>query len=237
MDLMSANATRLLAVEDDPTLGAFVRDRLGAAGLSVTWCQNGGEGLELALREPFDLVLLDVLLPGMNGLEVLARLRQRSRTPVLLMSALGEEQDRIDGFRGGADDYLPKPFSLDELQVRVEAILRRVELERGVPAPTAMPVELRFDDVAQDVHYLDRPAGLTPCEYRLLGTLHRHVDDVLSKAFLYQHVLQRGYSRHDRSLDMHVSQIRRKLKGLSYLGHELRTVWGKGYMFATAVTA
>lgn len=224
----------MLAVEDDPVLGAFVRDRLGAAGLHVTWCRDGNEGLALALREPFDLVLLDVLLPGMNGLEVLTRLRQRNRTPVLLMSALGAEQDRIEGFRGGADDYLPKPFSLDELQVRVEAILRRVALERGLPPRDAAAAQLCFEEQRQDVRYRGQPAGLTPCEFRLLETLQRHAEDVLSKPFLYQHVLQRGYARHDRSLDMHVSQIRRKLKVIGYLGHELRTVWGRGYVFSAS---
>jgi two-component system response regulator PfeR len=150
------------------------------------------------------------------------------------MSALGAEADRISGFRLGADDYLPKPFSMVELRVRIEAILRRVALDRR-PTPVAMVTDvdsLRFDDEHFDVFYGQQPAGLTRTEYRLLETLSRSVDEVLSKAFLYQQVLQRGYAAHDRSLDMHISQIRRKLKAIGYTERELRTVWGKGYILS-----
>jgi two-component system response regulator PfeR len=150
------------------------------------------------------------------------------------MSALGAEEDRISGFRLGADDYLPKPFSMVELRVRIEAILRRVALDRR-PMPTAVTPSmdsLHFDDERFDVFYTGQAAGLTRTEYRLLETLDRHGDEVLSKAFLYQYVLQRGYAAHDRSLDMHISQIRRKLKAIGYTERELRTVWGKGYILS-----
>lgn len=224
---------QVLAVEDDPVLGAYVHEQLGRCGFAVTWCRNGPDALELALQSPYDAVLMDILLPGMSGLEVLARLRQRSSTPVILMSALGSEQDRIQGFRRGADDYLPKPFSVDELHVRLEAILRRVALERGhARRLPAEPNDLQFDDVASDVSFEGNTAGLTPSEFRLLETLYRSPEEVLTKAFLYQHVLQRGYSQHDRSLDMHVSQIRRKLKAVGYQQRQVRTVWGRGYMLA-----
>jgi two-component system response regulator PfeR len=229
----------ILAIEDDPVLGAFVHDSLGRCGFRVTWCQNGAEGLERAQNEPFDVVLMDILLPGMNGLDILSRLRRRHTMPIILMSALGAEADRITGFRNGADDYLPKPFSVDELRVRIEAILRRVELERRFNAPVAAaavprPDELRFDEGLCDVSFGHKPAQLTPSEYRLLETLWRNPEDVLSKPFLYQHVLQRGYSQHDRSLDMHISQIRRKLKAIGYEAHQVRTVWGKGYVLTEA---
>jgi two-component system response regulator PfeR len=155
------------------------------------------------------------------------------------MSALGAEADRIDGFRRGADDYLPKPFSLAELQVRVEAILRRVALERRFqPAlPSAGSDCLVFDEHRADVCHDGRWAGLTPSEYRLLETLQRSGEEVLTKAFLYQHVLQRGYAQHDRSLDMHVSQIRRKLKAVDYHARQLRTVWGRGYTLTAMANA
>ena len=227
----------ILAIEDDPVLGAYVHDQLGRCGFQVTWCQNGREGLALAQAGQFDVVLMDILLPGMNGLDVLQRLRERTSVPVIMMSALGAEADRISGFRRGADDYLPKPFSVDELHVRVEAILRRVALERAAGSSgTAGQVAedgLLFDEVASDVRHAGQAAGLTPSEFRLLETLDRHAEEVLSKAFLYQHVLQRGYSQHDRSLDMHVSQIRRKLKAVGYLARQVRTVWGKGYVLST----
>ncbi len=226
-------ASRILAIEDDPVLGAYLHEELQRGGFQVTWCRNGLDGLEAADRQAFDVVLLDILLPGLNGLDALARLRQRSATPVILMSALGAEADRISGFQRGADDYLPKPFSIAELQVRIEAILRRVALERRhQPQQAVAASELCFDESRCDVSLNGQHAGMTPSEYRLLDILHRNVDEVLSKPFLYQQVLQRGYSRHDRSLDMHISQIRRKLKGIDYHAWQIRTVWGKGYVLS-----
>ncbi|MCU9530751.1 response regulator transcription factor [Pseudomonas mosselii] len=225
-------ATNILAIEDDPVLGAYLHDELQRGGFQVTWCRDALEGLEAAGRQVFDLVLMDILLPGLNGLDALVSLRRCSATPVILMSALGAEADRISGFERGADDYLPKPFSFAELRVRIEAILRRVAFERRARAPREADTgQLHFDEQTTDVSFAGARAGLTPSEYRLLDTLHRSQDEVLSKPFLYQHVLQRGYSRHDRSLDMHVSQIRRKLKAIGYHERQVRTVWGKGYVF------
>ncbi|NVZ69614.1 response regulator transcription factor [Pseudomonas costantinii] len=226
----------ILTIEDDPVLGAYVHEHLGRCGFQVTWCQNGQQGLQMAREQAFDVVLMDILLPGLDGLSILTHLRQSHSIPVILMSALGAEADRISGFRLGADDYLPKPFSMIELRVRIEAILRRVALDRR-PLPTLLPARddariLRFDDELCDVFYQEQWAGLTRSEYRLLETLHRNADEVLSKAFLYQHVLQRGYAPHDRSLDMHISQIRRKLKAVGYSEREVRTVWGKGYVLS-----
>ena len=232
----AAGSPSILTIEDDPVLGAYVHEHLGRCGFQVTWCQNGQQGLQMARDQAFDVVLMDILLPGMDGLSILTHLRQNHAIPVILMSALGAEADRISGFRLGADDYLPKPFSMIELRVRIEAILRRVALDRR-PLPTPRAVRddsrtLRFDDELCDVFYQAHWAGLTRSEYRLLETLHRNADEVLSKAFLYQHVLQRGYAPHDRSLDMHVSQIRRKLKAIGYSECEVRTVWGKGYVLS-----
>ncbi|WP_438867491.1 response regulator transcription factor [Pseudomonas sp. L1(2025)] len=226
----------ILTIEDDPVLGAYVHEHLGRCGFQVTWCQNGQQGLQMARDQAFDVVLMDILLPGMDGLSILTHLRQDHAMPVILMSALGAEADRISGFRLGADDYLPKPFSMIELRVRIEAILRRVALDRR-PLPRRLPAHddargLRFDDELYDVFFQEHWAGLTRSEYRLLETLHRSADEVLSKAFLYQHVLQRGYAPHDRSLDMHISQIRRKLKAIGYSEREVRTVWGKGYVLS-----
>lgn len=226
----------ILAVEDDPVLGAFVHDQLGRCGFEVTWCRDGKLALDMARNSTYDVVLMDVLLPGMNGLDVLGHLREYSATPVILMSALGSEADRINGFRRGADDYLPKPFSVDELHVRVQAILRRVAMERRhqQPLPAALVDALIFDEQRTDVCHEGRWAGFTPSEYRLLETLHGSDEEVLTKAFLYQHVLQRGYAQHDRSLDMHVSQIRRKLKAIGYEARAVRTVWGRGYTLSAA---
>ncbi|MDH0301132.1 MULTISPECIES: response regulator transcription factor [unclassified Pseudomonas] len=231
MNPVAIHTPSILAIEDDPVLGAYLQGELQRGGFEVTWCRNGLEGLEVAGQQVFDLVLMDILLPGLNGLDALARLRRHSATPVILMSALGAEADRICGFERGADDYLPKPFSFAELRVRIEAILRRVAFERRALAPSQVESgQLHFDEQATDVSLAGAWAGLTPSEYRLLDTLHRSPDEVMSKPFLYQQVLQRGYSRHDRSLDMHVSQIRRKLKAIGYHERQIRTVWGKGYV-------
>ena len=236
MNPVAVSPSRLLTIEDDPVLGAYLHEQLGRCGFDVIWCQNGQEGLARARQEHFDVVLMDILLPGMNGLQVLTQLRQTHALPVILMSALGAEADRISGFQLGADDYLPKPFSMAELRVRIQAILRRVALDRmpGVAQPTAPEHGLWFDEQASDVRCGEQWAGLTRSEFRLLDTLQRNADEVLSKAFLYQQVLQRGYAAHDRSLDMHISQIRRKLKTIGYHQREVRTVWGKGYVLSAS---
>ncbi len=236
MNPVAVSPSRLLTIEDDPVLGAYLHEQLGRCGFDVIWCQNGLEGLARARQEHFDVVLMDILLPGMNGLQVLTQLRQTHALPVILMSALGAEADRISGFQLGADDYLPKPFSMAELRVRIQAILRRVALDRmpGVAQPTAPEHGLWFDEQASDVRCGEQWAGLTRSEFRLLDTLQRNADEVLSKAFLYQQVLQRGYAAHDRSLDMHISQIRRKLKTIGYHQREVRTVWGKGYVLSAS---
>lgn len=221
---------RILAVEDDPLLASHLCSHLQRSGFAVTLSHDGEAGLRLAQQDPFDLVLMDIMLPGLDGLSALQQLRQRKRVPVILMSALGAEQDRIAGFSQGADDYLPKPFSLGELSVRIEAILRRVAYERQAPNP---PVGgLSFDDGRADVCFNGRWAGLTPSEYRVLELLAGSPDEALSKAFLYQQALHRAYSAHDRALDMHVSHLRRKLQALGDTGLRLETVWGKGYLLA-----
>lgn len=232
MSAVPANTFRLLAIEDDHVLGAHLHSHLARQGFDVTLCDDGRAGLELALRESFDLVLLDILLPGINGLDILARLREDGGLPVILLSALGAEQDRITGFSGGADDYLPKPFSMAELSVRIGAVLRRVELERNKPGPRAAGIAgLALDENRQDAHCNGRWLGLTGTEYRLLEQLLSQPGEAFDKPFLYQQVLNRGFGQHDRSLDMHVSHLRRKLERVGYARGELRTVWGQGYMF------
>lgn len=224
-----ASARRILAIEDDPVLAAHLKGSLESRGYQVTLAQEGTAGLALASDCQFDLILLDILLPELNGLQVLTRLRSQRRTPVLMMSALGDEAHRIQGFDCGADDFLPKPFSIEELQVRIAAILRRVAYEREQPLPQA-DGDLLFDDDRCDLRHANRWIGLTPTEYRLLRLLHGSAGEVLSKPFLYQQVLHRGYSQHDRSLDMHVSNLRRKLAREEIARLRLDAAWGKGYL-------
>lgn len=226
---MQLSSGQILAIEDDPILGIHLKTSLESRGFQVTLADEGTTGLTLAQQADYDLILLDVLLPGIGGMELLTRLRDKRRTPVLMMSALGDETHRIQGFGCGADDYLPKPFSIDELQVRIAAILRRVAYERAAPdVPSEGP--LRFDDEHCDLVNDGAWVGFTATEYRLLKLLYSSAEEVLSKPFLYQQVLHRGYSQHDRSLDMHISNIRRKLARSNILELRVEAVWGKGYL-------
>lgn len=225
----------VLLIEDDPQLREHLSAHFLRRGFALSASGHGGAGLEMACAHSFDLVLLDVMLPGMSGLEVLANLRRAQGVPVMLMSALGAEQDRISGFTQGADDYLPKPFSLAELDARVDALLRRVRLDRqSPPSETSAPVSLQRDTAAQDVSYKGCAAGLTQSEYRLLVTLLEHPDEPLSKAFLYQHVLHRGYTRLDRGLDVHVCNLRRKLTAINFRELTIQAVRNQGYVLVRA---
>lgn len=231
MSTIPHTAARILAVEDDPVLASLLFQYLRGQGFSVTLKRTGEEALQQASEQAFDLLLLDILLPGCSGLEVLATIRQTSCMPVIFMSALGDEQHRIAGFSQGADDYLPKPFSMAELKVRMEAVLRRVALERNIPSANDwLDPQLICDSRREDVRIGGEWAGLTSTEFRLLSMLCQSAEDVQSKAFLYQHVLHRPMERHDRVLDMHISHTRRKLAAIGYSAGRIETVWGKGYV-------
>ena len=219
----------LLLVEDDSRLRLDLERHFCQRGFAVTTCVNGEQGLVAVHQNDFDLVLLDILLPGMDGLSLLDSLRSERATPVMLMSALGAEQDRISGFTRGADDYLPKPFSLAELDARIDALLRRVALERVRTAPRPDGV-LAFDDELQDVAHLGEYAGLTASEYRLLATLHAHAGEPQSKSFLYHSVFHRAYTRLDRGLDVHVCNLRRKLAAIGVPRLQIQAVRGQGYV-------
>ncbi|WP_236175876.1 response regulator transcription factor [Pseudomonas pseudonitroreducens] len=223
----------LLLVEDDSRLRLDLERHFCQRGFSVTTCANGDQGLVAVHQNDFDLVLLDIMLPGVDGLSLLDTLRSQRATPVMLMSALGAEQDRITGFTRGADDYLPKPFSLAELDARIDALLRRVNLNRARAAP---PVQgsLQFDDELQDVSRHGEHAGLTHSEYRLLATLNAHAGEALSKSFLYQSVLHRAYTRLDRGLDVHVCNLRRKLAAIGAQQVQIQAVRGQGYILVDA---
>jgi two-component system response regulator PfeR len=215
---------KLLLAEDDPSLRQDLQQHFQRRGFSVQACENGTQALAALPCGEYDLILLDIMLPGIDGLSLLDELRRHQAVPVMLMSALGAEQDRISGFTRGADDYLPKPFSLAELDARVDALLRRVALDRR--PNTALNV----DASNQDVVHQGRSAGLTGSEFRLLATLQAHPGEALSKPFLYQSVLHRAYTRLDRGLDVHVCNLRRKLAAIG-AGHlQIQAVRGQGYI-------
>lgn len=222
---------RVLVVEDDHTLSAQLTDLLQRHGYAAEPCFDGDSALDRALQGAFDLVLLDVLLPGVDGFGVLNRLRRTLQTPVIMLTACGAEEERIMGFSRGADDYLPKPFNFTELLLRIEALLRRVRGQTNAPAD---PDRLTLDGLelvrqGQRVRFAGEDITLTPIQFRLLWVLARNPGESLSKPFLYQSVLEREFSRYDRSLDMHLSRVRRKLVDAGMATDRLQTVHGKGY--------
>ncbi|WP_136476162.1 response regulator transcription factor [Pseudomonas sp. DG56-2] len=219
----------LLLAEDDPRLRHDLEQHFQGRGFTVTACENGTLALDALRQGGFDLLLLDIMMPGVDGLSLLDELRRHQVVPVMLMSALGAEQDRISGFTRGADDYLPKPFSLAELDARVDALLRRVALDRR-HAEAPSDDELTLDQYAQDVVHQGRSAGLTGSEYRLLATLRAHPGEALSKAFLYQTVLHRAFTRLDRGLDVHVCNLRRKLAQIGAQHLQIQAVRNQGYI-------
>ncbi|MDZ7867959.1 MAG: response regulator transcription factor [Rheinheimera sp.] len=216
----------LLLIEDDPSLCAQLQQML-QTDYQVVACQDGEQGLLLALSQPFALIILDIRLPGLNGLQLLQLLRRERQTPVIVVSACGAESDRITGFLNGADDYLAKPFNTAELRLRIEAVLRRSQW----PQPESTDA-LNW----QGLHWLPQQtllAGqalpLTPVEHKLLGLLLQSVSQILSKRLLYPLLLNRPCTEHDRSLDMHVSRLRKKLSAAGFSAGQLQTVHGKGY--------
>ncbi|MEG5262816.1 response regulator transcription factor [Pseudomonas sp. JDS28PS106] len=239
--LCSRTESRILAIEDDSLLAEHLARHLQQRGFAVTLRHDGEHFLDLIHSQAFDLVLMDITLPGTSGLDLLARLREHQRVPVILMSALGAEQDRIVGFSQGADDYLPKPFSMLEMDVRIDAVLRRVAYEQESSrllriASAQHPADrLQRDTQRCDVSHDGSWADLSTTEYRILDVLLDHTGEVMSKAFLYQQAMHRAYSQHDRSLDMHVSRIRRKLQAVGFNGARIETVRGAGYVLTRPV--
>lgn len=227
---------RVLVIDDDVELCGLVAEYLAPEGFSVESAVDGMRGLERALHGDHLLVVLDVMLPGLNGFEVLRRIRAKSRIPVLLLTARGEDVDRIVGLEIGADDYLPKPFNPRELVARIRAILRRTRNPEkpGTPAP---PEILRVGDVELDsgtrtVLLKGRPVDLTSVEFSLLQVLLREAGQVVPRERLTDMVLSRKFSPFDRSIDMHVSKIRKKLGDSDSNGDHIKTVRGVGYIFA-----
>lgn len=222
--------TKLLIVEDDAVLNEQLADLLVERGYDVDSRLDGEQGLTAASAKNYDLIILDVMMPKRDGFSMLNILRKTSLTPVIMLTAKGAEDERIKGFYQGADDYLTKPFNTTELLLRVDALLRRSRGNNEITDETELELDHVFLSKANEVARVDEQIiELTPIQFRLLWTLILHRGEVLSKAFLYQTVLHRAYGPHDRSLDMHLSRVRRKLTRAGGPGKRLQTVHGEGY--------
>ncbi|MEM7503473.1 MAG: response regulator transcription factor [Pseudomonadota bacterium] len=219
----------ILVIEDDPVLNRLISALLRGMGYRVEQCFDGEDGLTTAISTRHDLIILDVMLPGRDGLSLLNILRRANSDPVIIVSAKHAEEERIKGLSAGADDYLAKPFNVEELKLRVDAVLRRTRTTEQT-LPDQQEVDgLTVDRRRQEVRAHGRLIELTPTQRNLLWTLLSNRDEILPKPVLYAAVLNRSYSSYDRSLDMHMSRVRRKLNEAGWAGSRLRTVHGKGY--------
>ena len=231
--MKTAKMERILIIDDDVELCTLVGEYLQAEGFTVECVHDGESGLQRATGGNYLLVVLDVMLPGINGFEVLRRIRATSRLPVLLLTARGEDVDRIVGLEIGADDYLPKPFNPRELVARIRAILRRTRSDKSAAsAPDIVRVgEIELDPATRSVRRDGEPVDLTSVEFNLLEVLLREAGRVVPRERLVNAVLSRKFSPFDRSIDMHVSKVRKKL-GDTDADEHIKTIRGVGYIFA-----
>ena len=223
---------RILIVDDDVDLYKLVKQFLEPQGFEVQAAHDGPHGLERALTGDFKLIVLDIMLPDMGGLEVLRNLRQKSNVPVLILTARGEDVDRIVGLEIGADDYLPKPFNPRELLARIRAILRRArESATDSPQEKLHVGDVELDPGTRRVQSAGTKVELTAVEFNLLEQLLRSAGRVVEREDLAQAVLGRKLSPYDRSLDVHVSNLRKKLGPRPGGEDRIQTIRGVGYLY------
>lgn len=219
----------VLLIDDDVELCSMLTEYLGKNGFRVKAVHRGDAGLRAAQQRTWALILLDVMLPGMDGFEVLKRVRAESPVSVLLLTARGEDVDRIVGLEIGADDYLPKPFNPRELLARMRAVLRRNTNVAALQPAVLRVQDLELDSPARKAMKAGSRLDLTDIEFGLLEALMRSPGKVVSREELSQTVLGRGFDPFDRSLDMHVSRLRRKLTQAGASDDQVKTVRGIGY--------
>jgi DNA-binding response OmpR family regulator len=222
---------RLLVVEDDPTIASFLVKGLQEAGFAVDHADNGGEALHLASSEDYAVAVVDLMLPGMDGLALIEELRRRRlRVPVIILSAKRSVDDRVRGLQAGGDDYLTKPFAFAELLARVQALIRRAS---GTPDPTRLAVgDLVMDLVSRRVERDGRLLELRPREFALLEYLMRNAGRVVSKSMILSHVWDYSFDPRTNVVDVLVHRLREKVdKG--FPRKRIRTVRGMGYVLET----
>ena len=224
--------TRALIIDDDADLCELVTEYLQGEGLEVEAVHDGVAGVVRCLEATPDLVILDVMLPGLGGFEVLSRIRERSKVPVIMLTARGDDVDRIVGLEMGADDYLPKPFNPRELVARIRAVLRRTSEGTAANESELVSVgDLRLDMGAREVRCGETLVELTGAELMILEILIREAGTVVGRDELSRRALGRRSSAFDRSLDVHLSNLRRKLGPSPDGGERIKTVRGVGYVY------
>lgn len=224
--------SKLLIIDDDDRMTELLTSYLGGHGFEVQVARDGLEGVARVERESFDIVVLDVMLPGIDGIECLRRIRRVSEVPLLMLTARGDETDRIVGLEMGADDYLPKPFNPRELVARIKGILRRST--RPLPGPGEKGL-IRFPTFLLDTHrralQVDgEDVTLTSVEFDLLHCLIRHAGQVMSRDQLMDEVRGQDYAALDRTIDVHISRLRQKIEPDVRNPRYIKTIWGAGYL-------
>jgi two-component system, OmpR family, response regulator ResD len=228
------NHTRgsVLVVDDEPTIAEVVARYLERAGYGATIASDGPAAIEAAGRSRPDLVVLDLMLPGLDGLEVMRRLREQDRDPiaVILLTAKGEESDRVAGLRLGADDYVVKPFSPAELVARVDAVLRRIDASPNQEAPIELP-DITIDPAGRHVYVRGAEVQLTQREFDVLLFLARHPGQVFSREQLMDAVWQYSFYSDTSTVTVHIRRLRAKIERDPAAPDRIQTVWGVGYRF------
>ena len=227
-------SSRILLIEDDPEIARVVRDTFLRDGYEVTWATTGLEGWEDFQAGTYDLVLVDLMLPEMDGFTLCRNIRWKSDVPIMIISARKEDEDKVEGLQLGADDYLAKPFSLVELKARVESLLRRWHRYNGVPNQVKrdeflLGLAINYDQ--EKVYRYEREINLTSKEFELLKVLAQNPQHVFSKSELYQHVWQQADIEEAHTVTVHIKSLREKLDDPVKKPCFIQTVWGKGYRF------
>jgi two-component system response regulator CpxR len=228
--MKARTAERILLVDDDSELCSLMADFFSEHGLALEAVHDGRTGLARAIEPGFDLIILDVMLPVLNGFEVLAQIRRRSSVPVIMLTARIEQRDRIAGLDAGADDYLPKPFGPEELLARIRAVLRRAGHASGAKTTTVEAGGLRLNPQTREVWRGDERIEVTSIEFDILNMLARSSGRIVSRDELAAALYQREPTPYERSLDVHVSHLRKKLEGGDHA--LIRTVRGVGYLLS-----
>jgi DNA-binding response OmpR family regulator len=223
-------AQTILMVDDEARIVKLVRDYLEQAGYNVVTAYDGEAALTLARHEQPDLIVLDLMLPEMDGLDVCRKLRQESGVPIIMLTARVEEADRIVGLELGADDYVTKPFSPRELVARVRANLRRANGQLG-PSSVLRAGDVELDTASMTASVADQPLDLTPTEFQVLATLVRQPGRIFSREQLLEAIHGVTFDGYDRSIDSHVKNLRRKIEADPRQPRYIQTVYGVGYRF------